>query len=236
MKKIVLFTASMICLNLSTFAANIIVNGGFDTAVGMWETGYLDPDSMQNGAPNAIDAGWVAQGSPAASTWDTVAGLGTRSAVTDSGSYGIAQIISNPSDTTFDNGDSVTVSFDYDIGGTRTVGFNYRLFGIETTSGGAWAGSAGIKLNLPLDANVPGVANGYTYTQLDNIAPILTAVAGGTYSMDVTLAKQYEHFAIVFFTDLDGGSVTIDNVSLEPSGATLAKGSLFIISCITPHF
>jgi len=235
MKKTVLFAVSAVLFSLSASAENIIINGDFRSAIGMASSKLLKGDATYEGGDGpSIDDGWVTENTLADPSWTVVAGEASRTANTRFSAYGFGQIVSNPRDGTFDKGEIVILSFDYDYAGGNT-GLNYSLYGV--TGSGSWFENAGDSVSLeivPPEGN--WIGSNYAFTELDNIRSQTTA-GTGSLSVDITLADQYDYFFLVFWSDLDKGTrVTVDNVTLDSSNSPPSRGILFILSCITPIF
>ena len=198
---------------------NLVANGSFDAAL----TGNLGASgtyfSGDNPAGNNIDAGWFEN---ASGNWD----IATGAAVRDNGDAnafverGLAQFIT----CVYSNGDSATVSFDYDIiDDDADANILFQLYAFNQTGTDGWLEGSGDGVDLfgPIDAGDRTGSGNYDAIELINES--FTATASGTYSNVLSLTEDYEYLAIVFSSKAPDGtdSTSIDNVSLTKGGEAI---------------
>lgn len=249
MKKPYISLITSLCV--STAAANIVVNGDFSSGMAgtynasVFGGGNLGGTGIASGTNNIYDGGWVTYSS-GGDYWTIGGSQADRATVTNFNFGGFGQFISNPYNGTFDNGDTVTFSFDYVYNGSGTAGgLAGAVYGVTAPNGtnatwnlfsGEGITSAGQAGSPTIDVDYTSGAD-YQFYVLDYIFDDTPSASIASYSNDVTLTRDYDLFVVLFQADRNSSSsaleVSVSDVSFaaipEPQTYALILGLTTLI-------
>lgn len=246
----------LLTLLLSPLAlnANIVVDPMFSTGfVGTWSgqnnwggSNLLNGTGVAASSAFIYNDGWVTfEEAGGSDGWTIVEGEAVRAVNVDRfNGKGFGQMITNPTNGLFDNGDSVAFSFNYQLdafdANTSNTFLSGSVFGINAPNGtgelwgfdernlslGSTPGSSGSTINA-----TPTAGTNYSFHLLNNFTHSGSDSTGPYNSGTFTLTDDYELFAIVFQAADKQSSATntyIDNVSFaavpEPSLSAVLAG------------
>lgn len=203
-------------------------NGNFGGVFASGGTGIASPGN------HIYDGGWISWLNGTAH-WEVTGGQLSRTATGQYNYGGIGQMISNPGNGTFDNGDTVTFGFDYMYNGTTGGGLAGSVYGITAPNGtnATWNLSAGEAISNLGQTASPTITADYTtgtdyqFYLLDTFSDTSASATRASYaSANITLTRQYDLFVVVFQAKPNGagaGTVTVDNVNFSsiPEPATI---------------
>jgi hypothetical protein len=219
-------------------ATNIVVNPGFDSAIGgIFSTSPHFAGAALTGSGAAAsgaqiyDDGWVVFSSGNVNTnplWNITGGVIQRSTALIASNYGgFGQFISNPNNGNFDNGDKTVFAFDYVYNGTTGGELVGSIYGVTAPNGvnATWNPSPPNGNESILNAgqiSTPSINIDYTsgadyqFYLLNTFSDTTASSVSATYtSSDITLTRQYDFFVVVFQAKAGTGAVTLDNVSFS---------------------
>ncbi|NIA22331.1 MAG: PEP-CTERM sorting domain-containing protein [Anaerolineaceae bacterium] len=226
----------VVCALCATAWADPLINGDFSS--GSIADGVKPNISGRPGwntAEGAIDQGWFS-GHYDGVVWRIINGEAVRpkGPATGWGSSGLAQIVTNPG-SGYDNGDTVTFSFDYDVNQDLPFG----LYGIDHVgTGNTWdiynGGYDYISLGVPPsgDVGVGAAAGNFDIYALDT-GTIFSPDAGSYSSGGVVLTRQYEYLAVAVGA-AGWNASSVDNVALVgvPEPATMGLLGLGMLGLV----
>lgn len=220
-KKVKKALLTVLCSTLAGFAlAELLVNGGFDSGFIGTNTRVYAAVQDAGGDGEIVDDGWLVS-DPAC--WDISGGTAVRNTINQNNQYGIGQIVSNPDDGTYDDGNTIVFKFNWNVVGSGDSGIDFRVYGI--VGSGKWlAGSQGLDRISLLSPESGDIANStetrnnpYNYYLEELLAGAvgIGTTNSGTVAESYTLDFNYGYFAVGIYADNDNaGIISIDNVSI----------------------
>lgn len=227
--KVLIFLLCMV--SLPAFAGTVLLNDPFS-----------DGDRIK-GADAQDAQWWITSGGTLAVANDAVIGSGNSLQLTCSGSTSQRRLVANFTSADLANtGDSITLSFDFNIFGTGSSdrGFRFGLFDSEGTlvnvDGTAYTDSmaAGDDTGYLAGISTGSYTKGYLYNEVASD----TTFMGGSGSMVIlssndsfgAISNNAKHTAVVTVTKTDAGiqlDTLIDGTSLISGGDTQSLTTIF---------
>jgi hypothetical protein len=218
------------CLNV--LALNIALDGEFTTSFpGGWDGANFGGANLPSGwgvaagGAQIYNDGWLSEGGSGADKWITTNGHAGRTTVSPWNYGGFGQMVTNPGNGRFDNGDPVVFSFDYVYNGGANGGFAGAVYGITAPNGinATWNLFAGESIllgsgNLSITQDYTG-GNDYEFYCLDYLYDNTSSSSTDTYtSGSINLDQDYALFVVAFQGHPFGAAadkIFVDNVALQ---------------------